>query len=62
MQLAHAGQNAGAESFLHQFALLSMLLGENSSALSYAQQQKIGDEELITVCQVAVRGRKHGGG
>jgi serine/threonine protein kinase/TolB-like protein/Tfp pilus assembly protein PilF len=48
-QLAHAGQNGGAENFLNQFALLSMVLGENSSALSFAQQQKIGDEELITV-------------
>ena len=48
-QLAHAGQNGGAESFLSQFALLSMVLGGNSSALSFAQQQKIGDEELITV-------------
>ena len=48
-QLAHAGQNGGAESFLNQFALLSMVLGENSPALAFAQQQKIGDEELITV-------------
>jgi eukaryotic-like serine/threonine-protein kinase len=48
-QLAHAGQNGGAESFLNQFALLSMLLGENSSALSFAQQQNIGDEQLVTV-------------
>ena len=48
-QLVHAGQNEGAESFLYQFALLSMVLGENSSALSLAQQQKIGGEELITV-------------
>ncbi len=49
MQLAHAGQNEGAGSFLRQFALLSMVLGESSSALSFAQQQKLGDEELITV-------------
>jgi len=48
-QLGRAGQNEAASIFLHQFALLSMMLGENSSALSFAQQQKIGDEELTTV-------------
>ncbi len=48
-QLGRAGQNEAASNFLHQFALLSMMLGENSSALSFAQQQKIGDEELTTV-------------
>jgi serine/threonine protein kinase/tetratricopeptide (TPR) repeat protein len=49
VQLARAGQNQGASAFLHQFALLSILLGENSSALSFAQQQKLGDEELTAV-------------
>jgi eukaryotic-like serine/threonine-protein kinase len=49
VQLAHAGQADGAGSFLHQFAILSLVLGENSSALSFAQQQKIGGQELSTV-------------
>ena len=48
-QLAHAGQNEGAAAFLNQFALLSILLGENSPALSFAQQQKLGDDELTAV-------------
>ncbi len=53
-QLGRAGQNGGAASFLHQFALLSMMLGESSSALSFAQQQKIGDEELPTVALLQI--------
>jgi len=48
-QLAHAGQNQPAARFLHQFAVLSMMLGENSAALSFAQQQKLEGEELPTV-------------
>jgi len=49
MQLEHAGQAQAAESFLHQFAELSEMLGQTSSALSFAQQQKLNDEELRTV-------------
>ena len=48
-QLISAGQMGAAQDFLNQFALLSMILGEDSSALSFAQQQKLGGEELVTV-------------
>ena len=49
LQLGRAKQSQAAEAFLRQFAGLSALLGEGSSALSFAQQQNLGGEELQTV-------------
>ena len=49
LQLGHAKQSQAAETFLRQFAGLSVLLGEGSSALSFAQQQNLSGEELQTV-------------
>ena len=48
-QLGRAGQNEAAEVFLEQFASLSVILGQTSSALSFAQQQKLDGEELQAV-------------
>lgn len=48
-QLGQAKQSQAAEAFLRQFAGLSVLLGESSSALSYTQQQKLDDYEQRTV-------------
>jgi eukaryotic-like serine/threonine-protein kinase len=45
LQLGHAKQSEAAATFLQQFAILSVLLGEGSSALTFAQQQKLNDEE-----------------
>jgi tetratricopeptide (TPR) repeat protein len=49
LQLGHAKQSEAAQTFLQQFAALSVLLGEGSSAISFAQQQKLDDEELQVV-------------
>ena len=49
LELGHAKQSEAAGTLLQQFAFLSFLLGESSSALSFAQQQKLDDEELQTV-------------
>jgi serine/threonine protein kinase/tetratricopeptide (TPR) repeat protein len=48
-QLGQAKQSEAAATFLRQFAALSVLLGESSSALSFAQQQKLDDYEQRTV-------------
>jgi serine/threonine protein kinase len=48
-QLGQAKQSQAAETFLRTFAALSVLLGESSSALSFAQQQKLDDYEQQTV-------------
>jgi serine/threonine protein kinase/Tfp pilus assembly protein PilF len=48
-QLGRAKQNEVAEDFLRPFAVLSVLLGEGPSALAFAQQQKLDDEQLSTV-------------
>src|SRR5207302_8954882 len=48
-QLGRAGQNGPAEGFLEQLALLSVMLRQSSSALSFAQQQKLDGEELQAV-------------
>ncbi|MGA8072431.1 MAG: protein kinase, partial [Candidatus Acidiferrales bacterium] len=53
-QLGHAGQNEAAAAFLHQFAELSVMLGQSSSALSFLQQQKLSDEELPAVASVQI--------
>ena len=49
LQLGSAKQGQAAETFLRQFAGLSVLLGEGSAALSFAQQQNLDGEELQTV-------------
>jgi serine/threonine protein kinase/TolB-like protein len=49
LQLGQAKQNQAAETFLRPFAVLSVMLSEGSSALSFAQQLKLNDEELQTV-------------
>jgi tetratricopeptide (TPR) repeat protein len=47
--LGRAKQSQAAHLFLTAFAGLSVMLGQSSSALSFAQQQKMDDEELQTV-------------
>jgi tetratricopeptide (TPR) repeat protein len=49
LQLGKAKQSESAGRFLRQFAVLSVLLREGSSALSFAQQQKLDNEEQQTV-------------
>jgi hypothetical protein len=49
VQLGRAGQKEAAATFLQQFASLSVILGQTSSAFSFAQQQKLEGEELETV-------------
>jgi tetratricopeptide (TPR) repeat protein len=48
-QLAHAGEYETAGVFLEQLAWLSLMLGQGSSAFSFAQQQKLGGEELLAL-------------
>jgi serine/threonine protein kinase/tetratricopeptide (TPR) repeat protein len=48
-QLGQAKQSQAASTFMRPFAALSVLLGESSSALSFAQQQKLDDYEQRTV-------------
>jgi eukaryotic-like serine/threonine-protein kinase len=45
IQLGNAKQDQAAETFLRSFAVLSVMLGEDSAALSFAQQQKLDDYE-----------------
>jgi len=45
IQLGNAKQGQAAETFLRSFAVLSVMLGEDSAALSFAQQQKLDDYE-----------------
>src|SRR5271163_4954726 len=45
-QLGRAKQNQAADNLLRPFAVLSVMLGEGSSAISFAQQQKLDDYEL----------------
>jgi len=49
LQLGRAKQSEAAENFLGELAAMSLMLGQSSSALTFAQQQKLGDEELQTV-------------
>jgi len=49
LQLGRAKQSQAAGTFLTSFAALSVLLGEGSSALSFAQQQKLDDYEQQAV-------------
>jgi eukaryotic-like serine/threonine-protein kinase len=46
LQLGRAKQNQSSERFLRPFAVLSVMLGEGASALSFVQQQKLDDYEL----------------
>ena len=48
-QLGKAKQNQAAETFLRPFAALSIMMGEDSTALAFAQKQKLNDEEQQTV-------------
>ncbi|MGA8491129.1 MAG: protein kinase [Terriglobales bacterium] len=49
IQLGRAKQSQAAETFLQQFAVLSVWLGQGPAALSFAQHQKLDDYELQTV-------------
>lgn len=49
VQLGQAKQNQAAETFLEHFALLSIMLGQSSAALNFAQQQKLDGEELQAI-------------
>jgi tetratricopeptide (TPR) repeat protein len=49
LQLGRAKQSEAAATFLLQFSFLSVLLREGPSALSFAQQQKLDDEQLESV-------------
>jgi serine/threonine protein kinase/TolA-binding protein len=46
LQLGRAKQSQASERFLRPFAVLSVMLGEGASALSFVQQQKLDDYEL----------------
>ena len=48
-QLGQAKQSQAAATFMRPFAALSVLLGESSSALWFAQQQKLDDYEQRTI-------------
>jgi tetratricopeptide (TPR) repeat protein len=48
-QLGRAKQSEAAAGFLQPFAALSILMGDDSSALAFAQKQKLNDEEQQTV-------------
>jgi eukaryotic-like serine/threonine-protein kinase len=48
-QLGHAKQPEAAAELLQPFAVLSVFLGENASAIAFIQQQKLGGEELPTL-------------
>jgi serine/threonine protein kinase/tetratricopeptide (TPR) repeat protein len=47
--LGQAKQGEAAQTFLRQFAFLSVMLGQGPAALAFAQQQKLDDEELQSV-------------
>ena len=49
LQLGQAKQSEAAEVFLLQFVVLSAMLGQNSGALAFAQQQKLDDEQMQAV-------------
>jgi TolA-binding protein len=49
LQLGRAKQSQSAQNFLQEFAAMSLMLGQSSTALAFAQQQKLDDEELQTV-------------
>jgi tetratricopeptide (TPR) repeat protein len=49
VQLGSAKQNQAAQTFLRPFAAMAVMLGEGSSALAFAEKQKLNDEEQQTV-------------
>ncbi len=49
LELGRAKQNEAAEDFLLSFAAMSVMLGQGSSALAFAQQQRLDDEQLQAV-------------
>jgi serine/threonine protein kinase/tetratricopeptide (TPR) repeat protein len=49
VEMGKAKQGEAAGVFLQPYAVLSLLLGEGSSALSFVQQQKLDDEQLPMV-------------
>lgn len=49
VQLERAGQYEAAGTLLQQFAFASVMLGERTSALRFAEQQKLEGEELASV-------------
>jgi tetratricopeptide (TPR) repeat protein len=56
IQLGRAQQSQAAETFLKSYAILSVMLGQGSSALSFAQQQKLDDYELPAVASLQIVG------
>jgi serine/threonine protein kinase/TolB-like protein/TolA-binding protein len=61
VELGRAGQNEIAEAFLRQFAWLSVLLRQSSSALPFTRQQNLEGEELQSVALLqAVAGNESG--
>jgi eukaryotic-like serine/threonine-protein kinase len=48
-QLGQAGQNEAAQAFLEQLASLSVILGQTSAALSFAQQQNLDGNEQQSI-------------
>jgi len=48
-QMGHAKQTEAAGDYLQQLAVLSVLLGQQSSTLSFVQQQKLEGEELTAL-------------
>ena len=54
IQLGRAQQSQAAETFLRSYGILSVMLGEGSSALSFAQQQKLDDYELPVVASLQI--------
>jgi serine/threonine protein kinase/tetratricopeptide (TPR) repeat protein len=49
VQLGRAKQSEAAERFLRPFAVMSVIMGEGPSAISFVQQQKLDDEQLQTL-------------
>jgi len=56
IQLGRAKQSQAAQGFLRSYGILSVMLGEGSSALSFAQQQKLDDYELPVVASLQIVG------
>ena len=49
LDLGRAKQSQAAQTFLRQFVVLSVMLGQNSAALAFAQQQSLDDEQMQSV-------------
>jgi eukaryotic-like serine/threonine-protein kinase len=59
VQMGKAKQSEAAGSFLQPYGVLSLLLGEGSSALSFIQQQKLDDEQLPMVAFLQTMAGNH---